>query len=399
MRFIDKIKANFSQQSFFGIEAYEDKGMSLFSYVELIKVNDELELKSHKGGISFEELISLIPRRTQVGIVLNGNYVLTKSVQEKKKGDEQYINAAFPNTDLGAFYYEIYKGRPTNYISICRQNKLKSIVADFEKYQLPVTTMSLGNTIASILIDINLDHKVSSTNAKIDTSGNNFEIEKGTVVPENYDFEGVKLDSSEVLSFCSALNMYFQSFGSRNNFRPILEGQNRYLSQLQYNYYMPRLSLGLIFLALVINTILYFDYTEKVEPLQVYDISFKSRLLELDELEQEVTRLENITDKIGNQSAEQTIFYVNEILKHIPLEIVLSEFLYQPVSKSIKKGEDLELVENEIQIKGDTSTNESLSKWLLQLEQLEWIEDIIITDFKNDGKEGQFEISLKLKRS
>ncbi|WP_019037741.1 PilN domain-containing protein [Psychroflexus tropicus] len=396
--FDDKIK-NFTKNSIFiGIEVLDTKDKaSIYNYVELKQEGDELILADLQPELSFEELLKMIPKRSKVSLVINKSFVLTKRTESKKETDEQYINAAFPNTDLNSFYYDIHEESHSSFVSICRKNKIEDIVNEFKSQQIAVASLSFGNQIAIILKTIGVKYLVKSSNAKIDLSKVQTYIEKEVIdEPVTYNFEGIELSNENLLSFSAALNLYFKNYSSLTNYNDLMSEQESFFKHLNFNYYFPRISLGFIFIVLVINSLVFFNYSEKVSPLEVYAMTGSNQLNQLDELIVEVKKLEVITDKISNQEGDETIFYVNEIVKNMPDQLILSELTYQPISRSIKKGEDLSLAENLIKLKGKATTNNSLSDWLLTLESYDWIVDIVITDYKNQSSRGEFEIDLKL---
>lgn len=392
-----KIKNYLINPSYIGIEVvdYVDKE-AVFHFIELKNEDDELVLSKTQSNLSFDELIELIPKRSQVALVVNQNFVLTKSIQGKQE-ERQAINTAFPNTDVDSFFYEVYKSDHSTFVSICRKNKIDEIINRFLKHQIAVTSLSFGNPIASVLKDINQRGHIHTSNAIVEISDDFVNITKEEVSDnESYLFEGLEIRSQNVLSFCAALNLFFQNFETKTNFDSLIGKQESFYRNINFNYYFPRLSLAVVFVILIINTVFYFNYSDKVEPLLVYDSSIQNRWNELEELRSEVERIEMSANKISNQNTDETIYFINQILKSLPNEIILSELNYQPVSKSIKQGEDLMLAEDLISLKGETNSNKSLSNWLMELEDYEWIEDIVITDFKNESSEGQFEINLKI---
>lgn len=392
-----QIKNYFTNPSYIGIEIVDYfNEESVHNFIELKNENNELILSEAHSDLSFDELIELIPKRSQVALVVNQNFVLTKSIPGKQE-EVHAINTAFPNTDLNAFYYEVYRSDTSTFVSICRKNKIDQIISQFSKHQIAVTSLSFGNPLAAVLKDINQTGIIHTSNARVQISEDDFSFVKEEISDsKSYLFEGLEIKSSNVLSFCAALNLFFQNFESKNNFEAIINTQASYYKSINFNYYFPRLSLAIIFIVLLINTIVFLNYSEKVEPLLVYDSSIENRLTELDKLKSEVKNIEMSANKISSQNIDETIYYVNQILKSLPQEIILSELNYQPVSKSIKEGEDLILAEDLLSLKGETNSNKSLSNWLLELEDYDWVEDIVITDFKNDSSEGQFEIDLKI---
>ncbi len=395
--FTTKIKKFITHPTYMGIEIVDDvdKG-TVYHFIELKNEEDELELSKTQSNLSFGELIELVPKRSQIALVVNQNFVLTKSIQGKQE-EKQALTSAFPNTDVNSFFYEVYKSDHSTFVSICRKNKIDEIINRFLKHQIAVTSLSFGNPIASVLKDINQRGHIHTSNAKVEISDNDFNITKEEVSDaENYFFEGLEIGSPNVLSFCAALNLFFKNFGTKTNFESLVSKQASFYKNINFNYNFPRLSLAVVFVILIINTVFYFNYSDKVEPLLVYDSSIQNRLNELEELKNEVERIEKSANKISNQNTDETIYFINQVLKSLPNTIILSELNYQPVSKSIKKGEDLMLAEDLISLKGQTNSNKSLSDWLLELENYEWVEDIVITDFKNDSSEGQFELNLKI---
>lgn len=118
---------------------------------------------------------------------------------------------------------------------------------------------------------------------------------------------------------------------------------------------------------------------------------------------QAATRLKALKEKeklvlsIINSGNSKSSMYVNNVVTNLPNSIVLSEFQYQPLKKSVRPNKLIEYDNGVIIIAGKSVNKSVFSNWLTTLEGVPWIETVTVLDYGNSSKKiDEFKLNIKL---
>lgn len=137
---------------------------------------------------------------------------------------------------------------------------------------------------------------------------------------------------------------------------------------------------------LLINFLVFNHYFNEVNSLQQTSMLNQSTKQKIMELNVDVNKTQKMADDMLKSNSSKSSFYTNSIIQGLPNSIILSGLIYQPLLKSIKPGQSVETNINTIIISGESNNSEQFSKWIGDLEAIEWIKKVEISNYEDVSK-------------
>lgn len=373
----------------------EDRDI-LYVYI-LKKTRKELDTKTTFNTKTIDEFAEKLSRKHPISLIINNAHVLSKQIIAEQAKEDQLVYKAFPNIKLIDFHYEIVTHNKSHFISICRRSYIKELLNTYKKHGLPIINLSLGNNIVSTLPDFLTTNELVTSNAKITFEDNQLNtIEKVNEEKTlSYNINGLLVDSISTLSFSGALQPSLKNFNPTTNFDTLKNDLKSNHNQLRFFNLFLRFGLVFILTTLLINFFVFNHYFSEVSSLQQtsqVNLTSKEKVLQLTE---RVNKSQKMVDDMLKGGQSKSAFYLNAMIKTLPGSILLSEFNYQPVKKTIKFNKPIESNLNTIIVSGSSSNSEDFSKWLLSIETLKWVGDVDILNYEDVLKPNS-NFSLKL---
>ncbi len=352
--------------TYWGLSVSEENGKFRYRGVQTKLSNGELNISSTQETEDLEQLAVLIPKGSQVFLVYSGNQVITKEVAVINDPNKQ-VKTAFQSLDLTDFYFEIYTKDGKASVAICRKPVIDELINTLKQKKIFVTDFSLDGLLAESFQEVLHDQQLEVT--------------------ETYE-----------PAFNGAYTLASKNRKTQTGFSEA--GQQLYQTYAQERFYKLGLpaAVGFILVALIINFLFFNSYYGQVEELRQLSSLNESQRENLINLREEVAKKEQLLKDVARSSGSKSSYYLDQIAATLPEALLLDEFNYQPLIKAIKEDQPIELEPNTIIIKGTTRENRELSQWISQLENLDFVKQIAITDLEQlDNKESSFELKLDLK--
>ncbi|TXD83471.1 hypothetical protein ESY86_09435 [Subsaximicrobium wynnwilliamsii] len=367
---------------FCGMEHTSTNGKDQINCIVLKRTKKELVVADLCQTDSFEEVSKKLSRNQHAVLTVNNDQVLFKSINSNESEASKLVYKAFPNIQMEAFYYEVISEGSQHFVSICRKTFLDSLIDIYARNHVYVIDISIGNAMISNIKSFLKVDTVRTSNAIIAIENNVIKsIEKSDTENELYNVNGLEVSNKEILSLAGALKPILNSDTSISNFNDKRKAILADFGQVRFFNQFFKFS-GLFLLSiLLINFFIFNHYFNKVNELkQISQInqSTKEQILGLNET---VTKKQKTVDDLLNGNASQTSFYTNVVMQSLPNSILLSEFNYQPLKKRIKADKDIELEYHIVQLSGTSTNSDVFSKWIGEMEQLDWITSIEILEY------------------
>ena len=352
--------------SYYGLEVLGDTEKLTYQVVEAKIIKQELEAISSESVDTLDKVYKKIPKGSQVFLIYNTIQVIKKETNVQTDLFKQ-VKQAFPNLQIQDFYYEAYSTKTTSELAICRKAVIDKIINTLFKHKRFVTQWSLNG-----LLQKSLKEPVTNANLNID---------------EHFltSFAG-----TFVLATSNRQTLF--SYAEEQDQQKKLFYQERI-----YKLGLPT-AVGFILTALIINFLFFNTYYSEIEELrELTALNSNQKQLVL-KLQNEVATKEQLIRDVQKSSGSKTSYFIDQLVKDLPDEILLNELNYQPLSKTIKEDAAIILKEKSIVISGQTLENRVLSQWISDLERLDFVEKLEITDLEqlDKGLSG-FTINLQLK--
>lgn len=351
----------------------------------LKKSKTTLDIEQSLKVASVDELAEKLRKNQAIFLVINDHNVLTKQVQGPISNTDKMVYNAFPNINLNHFYYEIISQNNTNFISICRKEHLDNLIKDYRAKGISIIDVSLGNLVVSGISRFVEQQTVFTSNAKISFEDRNVSNIENHQNEETYTYyiNGLEVESNYVLSLSAALVLALQHIQPITNFDTVKTDLKQNFRQSRYVAQFSKIGLALILGILLVNFFVFNHYYNEVSTLQQtsqVNQAAKQTLLKLDG---EVNKSQKMVEDMLKSSISKSSFYVNTIVQSLPKSVLLSELDYQPLAKNIKKDKAVELKPNTIIISGESNDSEAFSKWLVELETMDWISSVEILNYED----------------
>jgi Tfp pilus assembly protein PilN len=379
--------------------AVEHAYNSSYQVLELTKKRRELVISKQENYTSQKAVFESLKNKKHLFLVLNNEQILSKNIPTAGISEDRLVKTAFPTIVLQDFYVEILKNNTTSFIAICRKDVIDTLIQEYAARGICVIDFSLGNLAVKNVQSYIQESQISTSNACIILENNKIEtIEIKTPIQEIYHINGLKIPSKYILVLAGVLSYYSNetytySSAIKKRLTNIYKQQRFFALGLKY-------SLGFLFIALLINFLVFSSYQRKVSELQtevLINEGYKKQLTSLNDL---VTKKKKIVESISSASNSRAIWYINEISKTVPSSLYLDEIKYQPLVKPIKDEKPIVFKNDEITVKGMSSNDEDLISWKSYLEQLSWVEKISFTNYgKGKRKRTSFYFIVHIKKT
>ena len=381
---------------FCGVEHSSQNADEILNATVLIRSKNELNIQASFVENTVEALAKKLPKHQHIGLVINNDMVLSKTIKTDQSDALKLVYSAFPNIDLEAFYFEVLSQKNIHFISICRKNYIDNLVEDYEKHKLSILNISLGSHGLINLIDFIEHHTIYTSNAKIALEQKAIiEIEKEGVQSENYDVNGIRVTNQQLLSFSGAMETILKNTEVKTNFTT---EKNRLKDAYKQTRFFNQFSMfgGVFIFGLLVLNILFFNYyfnaVNALEQESEINKSTKNQIITLNE---KVSKKQKMVEDLLKSNGSKSAFYSHTIIQSLPKTMLLTGYNYQPLLRRIKDDASIEISENTIVISGTSIKSAHFSEWINLLEQMEWIAKVTIVRYRNtSSKTSEFKISI-----
>ena len=371
------------------------------SMLVLKKTKSTIEVEKTINKLSsIQEITNHITASIPVILSIGGRGIIHKEA-EKENGEVNWLQL-FPNTQKKDFYSQSFDIADNNsYFSIIRKELVDNILQEFKMHKIFIVDFFLGPVsinqiipflnsdklkIPNYLIDINKDNKLIQ-NFKYTGSADDNEID--------YFIENEKIQSDVLIPYANAISYYIGVENISTDIEKIEFEKKEFIykqlvSILFFGF------LGILFLILLINFILFDTYKNKKNGAAVQLAHNKELINRLEKLQKDLKVKEEIINNADILSSTKWSYYADRIAISLPSKISLTEMVINPLSKKVEPGNEVLFIKNIIEISGKTSSSIYLNDWIKILNQEDWISDIEIINFTQENKYSAGEFSIKV---
>jgi Tfp pilus assembly protein PilN len=384
---------------FCGIEHTSENGQDKLYVTLLKKTKKEVDIEKSFNTTTIGALADKLPKNQHAVLIINNEHVLTKKIESDVNNDLKLVYKAFPNIKLDEFYYEVLIQKSIHFVSICRKTDIETLINEYKNVGVYIIDISLGNTVVFSICEFINSKTILTSNAHIIIEDNSIiAIDKAVkIIQTDYDVKGIKISNNWLLSFSGVLALILNNHYPYTNieeYKWLLVNEYK-----QSHFFTQFLKLGLIFILglLLINFFFFNHYFNTVNDLQQISQINQTTKNKVLELNQTVSKTQKMVDDMLKSSSSKSSFYVNAIAESVPNTILLSELNYQPLLKRIKAEQPIENNLNAILISGTSNSSESYSKWIADLESIDWVTKVEILSYADVSKStSDFSIKLNL---
>ena len=373
----------------------KDDGI-VYSYQILKLKKGEIEfIKSENGITEMRALIKKIGKKTPIVLHIQGKGILNRVVDNK----ENYRHALLMNARLDDFYFTDFVEEEKVYSSVIRKDAVQEILALFAEKHVEVISFCTGPFIAAslapyiirdnITVDFTLIELVDNKIVKFEKSEEN---QQRTLLGEE------TIPHQMLGAVCVGSN-YFNP--SPQVVLPEDEGvyvRNFKEAKNKNVFYRFAGMMVAFFFVVLCGNYFYLGYLNtKIEENYAILGEFEDQLAELSTLEDEQNRKEVLLSGSGLLSKKFLSFYLMELSNTVPKDVSLDRVKLRPLMDEIKKRHKIEFQDQLLLVAGKSKSSETLSRWIEDLKEKEWLSSVDILDYTYKKNAGNFELELVLR--
>lgn len=331
-------------------------------------------------------------------LVINSNQVIQKEVLGVEPSDEKLLHKSFPNTNWDEFYYEIWRLKTKSVIAIARKSYVNTLLEDYENQKISIAGISLGVCSIADIIAYTDESELYTNHQSI--SKEETQIISASVLESaiTYTINDLQIDNRQLLSFSGILRLILNN--TLNTGSIISYSDQLYNDYNQKTFFNKgiKIMVGIVLGILLLNFVFFTHYYKLAQESSEILLVNKSSIEDISKIKQRIIVKEEKVKGIDGRMTSRSSLIINEITSKVPSSILLTELTFNPLEKKIKAEEQILTKDKVIAISGTTIANASFTKWVEDIEKLNWVDKVLITHFgKDENNETTFSINLTLK--
>ncbi|WP_291152164.1 general secretion pathway protein [Flavobacterium sp. UBA7680] len=331
-------------------------------------------------------------------VVINSNQVIQKEVLGIEPSDEKLLHKSFPNTNWDEFYYEIWRLKAKSVIAIARKSYVIALLEDYQNQKITIAGISLGVCSIADIIAYTEENNLYTNHQNISKEEIQIISASSLESAVTYTINDLQIENRQLLAFSGILRLILNN--TLNTGSIISYNDELYDNYNQKTFFNKgiKIMVGIVLGILLLNFIFFTHYYKLAQETSEILLVNKSSIEDVSKIKQRIIVKEEKVKDIDGRMTSRSSLIINEIANKVPSSILLTELTFNPLEKKIKADEVILTKDKIITISGTTIANQSFTKWVEDIEKLQYIDKVLITHFgKNEDNETTFSINLTLK--
>lgn len=390
-KILDKI-IRFDHLSVIGVFRKEEG--DLYYFLKTRKKKDKLEVEAVKTFSNIEDIKGEADIKVPLILLIDGKGILSKKIDAKNEMDLNWLK----NLDYSTIHHTSFVNANFQFLSFGRKNVVEEEIEKFKSLGYQVADFYVGGIVAVLLNDSLQLGSLLSNDSVFKFEGNELEDIAKAMDKESklYDIGTVQISNFHLPLYSAVIHFYFQQ-------KTIIKSRSTGIDREEIVYKKAFNVFGLIillgfFMALLASYFGIQYFMAENAKLNLENVYSNQSYQLIQKLEEQRKNKIRILKETGFASSKFLSFYVYEISRDIPPEIMLSALDVFPLLKEVKVTEKVALTSGTILLKGETRNELVFNSWLESLRRQKWISNFEILSFKKDKKNNsQFEIKIVVK--
>lgn len=354
------------------------------------------------GSSENQFILPSIVKKNKIPLVvcITGKGLISKkaTLPDNNINYEEILNQNLPAVNFNDFYAQIYPQHGCDaFITIFRKEKVDSILKVIRETKNEVAEVFLGYSFITDAVPITtLFESIQANNALIEFSNNCIESIKQEVNENNnvLKIEDLELNKTNVLGFALCF-VYLLNATRLYNYNGLKEFKTNHLQRNKLRI-LTRAALGMAFLLCLVNFLCfnyYFGNNRKLESeLSLYEGKYEK----INELLKSYEKKRHLIEESGILNEAGFTQNIDKIAATIPKEVVLTDWIIDPIIKTDDEDSLIKFSKNIIQIKGNCNKSLIINEWINVLKSQNFIKDINLEKFafSNEGNQPNFELKI-----
>jgi Tfp pilus assembly protein PilN len=359
---------------------------------------------------SFTEVQQLIDPKIPLVLIINGKGIVHRKVSSSGNDTPAtLLNKLLPNAQVDDFVIQKTAATAEEiFVSVIRLNALTDLIQELVKNKLTnIAACFLGPFVITNLLPLLSHDQISNEQLRI----SNFRLQireqqitnietTGDIANEQLRIGGDLLPQQLAIPFAGALS-YFTGSATDIFNAVLLNELKEEFKQKQKFELRGWILLVATFLILIINYFIFNNYWSRNKEMNAQLELTQAALQRYDKLKTEFDQKKQFLEQNGLLENSRTSYYADQLSKELPSSMQFTGLEIHPLKKK-KAGEDESgfLFENKlIRVSGNCQRNTELNEWMKKIKKQNWVEDIVLSNYRQDNakENGFFQIEIKLK--
>jgi hypothetical protein len=385
-------------KKYIGIEHFNSENEEKVSFILIEKKRNELVIVKKNYKIHSDSFYETLDKKLPFYLIINTNQVIQKEIFDIDSSDQKILHKAFPNISANDFYYEIWRLESKSIVAISRKTYVNEFINQYEKKGITIAGISLGVCSISEISKF-------TTNKQLKTNYQSISLnEEESILGKNeslsiseYEINGLNISNNYLLAFSGILRLLLNS----NNTGNLIDLNHQlYDNYNQKSFFSKGIQIGTVIILslLLINFFLFNNFYRKSQSAgETLSVNSATQIT-IKKVKERINIKEKQLLNTSRNTSGKSSAIINELVEKVPSSILLSELTFNPLSKKVKENEGIESIEKTVIISGTTLNNNDFTKWVENIEKLNFINKVVITNFgKNEALETTFALKLTLK--
>jgi|GEM_PF-4481627 Tfp pilus assembly protein PilN len=351
-------------------------------------------------------LRSLIDKKTPAVLIVSGKGVISRKVPlSSEAGEEVLVRAVLSSgitDDLLVSPYSM--GEIETMISISRKDHVTRLLSELAEVSIVSVLLGAGCVLDHVDLFGNQTEELQFGNHTIKFLGGRVSEVLFTARDRSGQIVmgGETIPEESVLSFIGALQGLSYT-GSIPGEVKEFSGQRKNFIRMKRYGVSAKVSILFLFLILLINFLVFTHLRNKKSELESDPALISGQASQYYALQEELLNSRKIFESNGMNRSASFSWVADQVAKNVPDDITLSQLSIAPAD-NFNREDTVGFVSDRISISGTCRESTSLDEWLSDLQQEEWVQSAIITNYnnvtndkyrsgENDGR-GKFELEL-----
>lgn len=355
----------------------------------------ELTIENRFETTEIGEILKKLDKTQPLALTITGRGILIKKANNPGEADGTNLNKLFPNLKADQFYVQIFDSNLNSWVAIIRKEVADGLMSLFIDQGLKVLHVGVGPfAVTHILKQLN------SYGNELVFNGHQIRISEGTnwrdyqyiegsaaEFPLKLGIEPIKEELLLAYSAAFQLALYDVLPVTGLQGHPAEETLMEYKEEQKFKFRGMSI-LGGLFVALILNFLLFQYYQEKNEQL----ISAVNRTTSSAEqlMKQEMLVNSNLTilKDLGWNKGISLAWLADQIGQTVPANLKLTEVYFNPPQHIKYQQDDYQV--GLIRIVGNTKELKNINSWIYKLQEEQWVKQVKLERFSvadEDGKQ------------
>lgn len=356
-----------------GVECVYRQQQWSFNVVVLSRQKNTLRVEQAALGVSSVQNVAKYAGDNPVFLVINGQGQIHKTAPAT-----QQIQDLLPSANPSDFYWQVQTWNQQSVWSIVRRNLIDDCLKLFIDNKLIPFDIQLGSFIISNTINLwKQSHIFNTETQQLDWDNSQF-INQPAQEYRIFRLEDQQIDERTLVAFAAALQAGISSLSVQHDLATIEQQRNEFLHKQAFQ----KLGVGIIaffFAALLINSMLFFDYQQKVSDLEIEWSAKSSLAATRDSLRARQQRASELWENNPN-TATHTAWYADQIAATLPKQIALNQLVLFPAEEKSPTATSEQTWQtfqsNKIRIQGTCTNSIYYQQWKKRLQTLPFVQGI-----------------------